>query len=460
MRERHRRWPPALLALLATLVLAPVPARAGETLDADGAAELALAHSPLLAAAGSSVAAAEAERALARTGWTPRVQLTEQWLRSDDPVFVFGGKLRQGIFGASDFDVATLNTPDALTDAATQLGLQQNVWDADRTRLGLRAAELGVTAAGLDLQRRREETAFAARSAFWDVVLAEALLGVARDGESAAQAHLELAAGLVDEGLAVPSDRLSAEVRRAEVRALRIRAESGVAVARANLARVLGLGREREFDLRPVEPDAAAVDQSPQALIDAACAARADLQTLDRRIEQARLGERLARAGRLPVIGAGGHYELHGTYPLDDDGTHWAVGLSLRVPLFDGFETRARVHRARAERERIESLRQALADGIALEVRAALAERDSAIERRAVAAAAVDLAVEALRIVRERYAEGLAVIVELLGAEAAHTQARASAVEARRDVALAGARLDLALGRTAGAGTAGAEERP
>jgi outer membrane protein TolC len=41
----------------------------------------------------------------------------------------------------------------------------------------------------------------------------------------------------------------------------------------------------------------------------------------------------------------------------------------------------------------------------------------------------------------------MAVIVELLGAETAHTQARANEVQARRDVALADAGLDLALGR-------------
>jgi outer membrane protein TolC len=58
----------------------------------------------------------------------------------------------------------------------------------------------------------------------------------------------------------------------------------------------------------------------------------------------------------------------------------------------------------------------------------------------------VTQAEEALRIVRERYAEGMAVMVELLGAEAARTTARAGRAAAARDAALAEAALGLATG--------------
>lgn len=49
-------------------------------------------------------------------------------------------------------------------------------------------------------------------------------------------------------------------------------------------------------------------------------------------------------------------------------------------------------------------------------------------------------------------------IVELLGAEAAHTQAKANRVLAMRDVALADAGLDFAIGRPIRASTGGPTE--
>ena len=65
------------------------------------------------------------------------------------------------------------------------------------------------------------------------------------------------------------------------------------------------------------------------------------------------------------------------------------------------------------------------------------------------AKAALETAGEALRIVKERYAEGMAVMVELLDAETAHTRARANRAVAARDLELAKAGLDLASGTRA-----------
>ena len=52
---------------------------------------------------------------------------------------------------------------------------------------------------------------------------------------------------------------------------------------------------------------------------------------------------------------------------------------------------------------------------------------------------------EGLRIVSDRYREGLTTLVELLDAEASLTRARAREVAARRDVMVSRAALDLAL---------------
>jgi outer membrane protein len=434
--------------LLAAVVLTAWAARAAaEPLDPAGAVALALESNPRIAAAESAVLASEAERSLARSGYRPRLTLSEDWFRSTDPVFVFAGKLGQEIFGAADFDVGTLNQPDPFTNALTRVSLEQSIWDGDRTRVGSRAADVGVEATRIDRDRERDRVAFDALSAFWNAVLADALLGVAREGEEVARAHLDLATALVDEGLRIPSDRMSAEVRLAELRAQRIRAEVGTRVARAALTRALGVEPGRTFELVAPSVRGSARKEDDESLVVEALTARPEIRALDRRIEQARLGERVSRSGRLPTIGAGARYDLNGEQPLDPSGDNWSVGLSVRVPLYQGSETKAQETRVRIERERAEHLRRALADGIRVEVLGAAAEREASVERLAVAESALAQAAEALRIVRERYGEGMAVIVELLGAETAHTQARANEVQARRDVALADAGLDLALGR-------------
>jgi outer membrane protein len=443
------------LALVAA-VLYGTAARAAEPLTPDSAVALALLNHPLLRAADREVDAAAADGKLARSGWLPRIDLTEDWTRSTNPVFVFASKLGQERFAMTDFALDALNHPDPYTNAATRAVLRQNIWDAGRTHLYTEAASLGAEASSDSRMRIRDEVAFGALRAFWDAVLAGKMREVANAAEEAARANADLARRHEEAGLAVASDRMSAEVRLAEVQAMRIRAEQGAAVARAALRQALGLKEDREFDLAPPPVEPAAANEDVEARIAEALANRPDLRSLDVRLRQAEVGERIARSHRLPEIGLGAQYEWNGRTPFGNDGNNWSAGLAVRVPILDGSETSARAARASADRERLLALREAVTEGIRLEVHAAWAERISAAERLKVAGAALSQSEEALRIVRDRYDEGMAVMVELLGAEAARTAAQGNRAAATRDLALGTKALDLATGRGA---VAPAQER-
>ena len=92
-------------------------------------------------------------------------------------------------------------------------------------------------------------------------------------------------------------------------------------------------------------------------------------------------------------------------------------------------------------------MREALADTVDVELQEADARRRTAEARLRSAESNVSLSQEALRIVRERYGEGLAMIVELLGAEASATGARAARAQASRDLAVSRLAVELAAGR-------------
>jgi len=442
-----------IAALAAFLVAAPKSAAEPavplpDRLSPDDAVALAVALHPVVAAATHEIEAAAADHRYARTGWLPRIDAVIDAARSTNPTFVFASKLGQERFSAADFDVQALNSPDPLTNVAKRVVLRQNVWDAGRTTLGGRATALGVEAATARRDRTREEIAFGALRAFWDAALADEMLGVGRAAETAAQANVQLATAQVEEGAAVPSDRMQAEVRHAEVQVMLTRAREGVEVARAALRQALGLDRDHDFELDVPTVRASEAAPDPERLYSEARESRGDLLALSAQSRQAAVGERLARSRRLPVIGFGAQAEWNGDGALANTGANWSVGAMLTVPIFEGDETRATAARAAADRARVESYRTALEEGIRLEIRAAVAQRASAAERLRTSDAAVDLAAEALRIVRERYGEGLAVMVELLGAEAAHTAALGRRAEAAHDLALARAAVDLAAGRT------------
>jgi outer membrane protein len=435
------------LSVVAGLALAAgglTIARAAEPLTPEGAVALAVAQHPLLRAAGAEVAGARADTGVARSGWIPRIDLTEDVARSSNPVFAFGSKLGQQRFTMADFDIDALNSPDPITNAATRLTIRQNVWDGGMTTGGRRAAAFGLDAAIAGRERTRDAVALGALQAYWDAVLADAMLATAKDAEIAAGANAGAAGERVKEGLGVPSDRMQAEVRLAEVRTMRIQAQQGVTVARAALCVALGVPAGSEYELQP--PEVTAAPEEPANAEAPAVARRADLRAIEARTEQARAAETIANAARLPQIGVQAQYELNGRSPFGNDGSNWTIGAAVRVPLFDGTETKYRLARARADRQHLEAMRDQATAGARLQLAAAEGDRNAATERLRTSGEAAGLAAEALRIVRERYDEGLAVMTELLGAEAALTQARSSQALSAHDLALARARVEFAAG--------------
>ena len=440
---------PIFIALLTLGCTAPgLRIAAAETLTPESAVSLALANHPALRVAEIELEAAQADQKVARSGYLPRLDFSEDVARSTNPVFVFASKLGQENFGPQDFAIQSLNEPDPYTNAATRVALRQNVWDGGRTILWRKAAELGVSAATDASARNTEEVAFGALKAFWDAALAEAMLNVTHSAEQAALANLELAQRQVEAGMAVPSDRMAAEVRLSEVQALRIRSEQGVRVARAAIRQALGLPEEVEYQLlipdvlpQPLEDDEA-------SRVQAALAARPDLHSLEQRIRQAEIGEDLVRSRYYPEVGVGAQVEWNAKNVFGDSGSNWTVGATLKIPIFDGLESAGRMDKARADLQKLQAMRRGMEDGIRLQVISAYADCVAALERLKVADSAIGQSEEALRIVRERYAEGMAMMVELLGSEAARTSSQGSRAVAARDLALARAALDLASARS------------
>jgi len=90
---------------LAILVLWPLPGWAQSPLSLRDAVRLALSQNKSIEAASAAGKAAEARIAEARGGNLPKVNYSESWTRSDNPVFVFSSLLTQRQFGEQNFQL-------------------------------------------------------------------------------------------------------------------------------------------------------------------------------------------------------------------------------------------------------------------------------------------------------------------------------------------------------------------
>jgi outer membrane protein TolC len=122
------------------------------------------------------------------------------------------------------------------------------------------------------------------------------------------------------------------------------------------------------------------------------------------------------------------------------------MGASITVNLFDAGR-KARINQAYAAQAIAEAEQEQLANQISFEVVRAYQQFVSARERLQVVGQTTVQATEVLRIVQDRYREGLTTITEVLRAELALVRARTDVLTARHDHYVAYANVLLATGR-------------
>jgi outer membrane protein TolC len=438
-----------LTAILGLLVATPgVRAQTPDTvaLSMSEAVAMALEENGTLRAATARTDAAQAA-ADANGGFIlPQVQATAGAMRTNDPVGVFGTKLRQGIFTEADFALPSLNDPDAVADWTAGLSARWEIGDWSRWQ-AREGGQARSRAARAGLQRTREGTVFQTRILYARALQAQEAEAALAAALTAAEATRERVGRRVAEGMGTDADRLQAEAAVQEIEARRVQARAMVMDTREALAVHLGWGSDRLPTL--VETPETAAGRLAAEMGDANLPpVRADLLAGRATVEAAEAAESEIQARRLPRLEGYGMLSTHAPEISGDWRSNYTVGVQLSIPLFTGFSLTNGAEAARAEA-------RALAEEQEERERAAHSELASA--ERGVAAAEASLesarsaagaAAEAARLVRLRYEEGMATVAELLQAQARSAALDQGVAEARARLIMALAALDFARGDT------------
>jgi hypothetical protein len=175
------------LAIVATSA-ALAAAQATTPLTLPQAVGMALEKSPLhkVALAETRIGAAAVRQA--QSPLMPRITFSESALRGNDPVFVFGSRLRQQSFTAADFALNRLNTPIPISKFSSRFSGQWNLFDGLQSSYGVTLAKYLKQAAEEQLDRADQELVFQAVQACYGALLAQRQVQVAAAGLETAQA--------------------------------------------------------------------------------------------------------------------------------------------------------------------------------------------------------------------------------------------------------------------------------
>src|SRR3990172_4868768 len=173
--------------------------------------------------------------------------------------------------------------------------------------------------------------------------------------------------------------------------------------------------------------------------------ARVAEQGLSDAREHYRNGEAMVsrrKSDYLHTVAVTGAYQIDGQDGIFTPDNHaWRVAVGLSWNLFDGLRREAEVARASAERGKARQYYRGAEDFAAFQVTQSYLQVEEAARRVEIARAAVAAAEEGTRLVRSRYENQLARMIDLLDAQTAQNGARADLVRAQNDLQQSPAQL-------------------
>jgi outer membrane protein len=341
-------------------------AQHGTPLGLSDAIQLAVKLNRQLEASRQGTAATSGGVGQARAAFFPRLDVIEGFNYSDKPTLVFSNLLDQSNFKQKNFAIGSLNEPTPLTNLSSQMRLEQPLYTGGKLSANLGQAKAAAEASGELTKRTEQQTIVAAVEAYYQALLAQGNLKVVDKALESSRAQLERSRDLYGKGLTVRADYLRTQVWMGSLERERMEAENGVTIHHSRLRHVLGVDDER-FELTdPINEDNGPLEEL-HSLQARAKQQRPDLKAAQKEIEKSEEGIRAARADYYPSLGLVTQYEGN-TQKFSSSGESFAVFVTAKWNLFNGFATQEKVAQEQALHQRSRLLHEDLLRAAALEV--------------------------------------------------------------------------------------------
>jgi len=415
-------------------------------LDAEEAAKMAVQASTLTAAAADRVDASQSTVKAADAARLPVLTANASYVRhSAVPEF--------GVPTEDPNEPVFILFPNIQNHYRVDLSVSQPIYTGGAISASREAARKDESAATWSETLTALDLAYSARMSYWSAVAAASGVDVADAQLKRTQRLLDDARALREAGMAVNADVFAAEARfsAAEVDIIRTRNEEAKALTR--LRSLLGIAPGTMISLEGAGTAEVPPPPPPRVNIEGdALENRPELKITDAYIDGLSARARSVNAVRKPAVAATGQYLLARPNqrflpPVDERNNSWSVGVAASWRFFDGSRTKEQVATVQAEQRALQHDRSELERQILLEVATARLELESALE----AVASTDTSAAAAKAWEEasseRYAAGIAMLSELLDAQADLAAAEMAQVRSRASAWLADAALRRAVGR-------------
>ena len=308
-------------------------------------------------------------------------------------------------------------------------------------------------------ERIKQGLIFQIVQAYYDVLKTQELVKVSKEILARSQENTAATKVHVQVGNLIPADVATSQVREANDELSLLSNENALKIATATLPRLMGLEPGAEVILAEDSDYAQYLDSGEikvtdmaiEEAIELAYENRPEFKELNSLLAQLEADVKLARLARLPQLDADLNYAVN----LDDylherenfgQFRSWDFTTRLNFPIFDGGVTKRRVQEVNLLLNQTREDAKDLERSIALEVRQAYLNLKRAERAIDISGTQVRNAESSLEVIRGRFQQELAFLLELLDAQTEFAQALTNQVRSFYDYKIARSALQRAMG--------------
>lgn len=367
----------------------------------------------------------------------PKISLSYTPMSTNNPLNAFGFKLQQQSVDQSDFDPELLNDPSATQNFMTKAEWQQPILNMDMLYMR-KAAHEQLAVYTFKTQRTKEYIAYEVQKAYAQLQLAHQAKAVLEETLQTINAIYIAANNRFEKGFVQKSDMLNVQVQVASIESQLSQAKSNVQNASDYISLLMAVSSGPVYAVEPLnELSTTEIEEKriPEN--------RADFQAMRAAISAQDVMINSGKMSYLPKLNAFAEYLMNDAEALGFGSNSYLVGAQLSWTLFNGLATRNKIEEHLVERKKMKEQLDYQQEQSQLDLNKVHRQaRDAQFSLRQQQIA-VAQATEALRILQNRYQQGLVTTNDILQAQTQLSQQKLNHAQAVFDIITTQAYLKL-----------------
>ena len=414
-----------------------IPAFAQQPLELDEAIRTMKSNNTQLKIRDSEIELANSALNATQSGFLPKVTVSHTGFYTNDPLNAFGFQLQQRTVSQEDFNPVLLNNPDGLFHFNTKLSAQQPILNFDLFSARAAAKEK-LKAVEYQRQFAQAHLEVEIKNTYTNLQFLYEARKAVEQGVSAYQETLRNTENLEKQGYAKPADVLMVKVGLTEVQNRQIEIDNNIANLSDYLSWLMGKDAQTIY-----EPTQSLTQNALPHPVQKFSEQRADILAMKKGIEARNNMVAMNKRGLLPRMNAFGEFNYFDKDITGFGANSYLAGISLSWDIFKGNEIRNKVAMERINVGKAEKELQLYIEKNELELQKALRELTTNQSKINLAETAREQAVESLKIIENRHAQGLEKTADLLVSQAKELEKHVALLEAIKDYNLSAFQIEF-----------------